>query len=191
MGTHNALLALGSARFPRGYLEVLAIDAEAAAPTRRRWFDLDTPQVQAAIAARPRLVHWVARCDAVERGVAVLREAGYDVGTPTAAERMTPRGLLRWRVTLRDDGGRPAEGAVPLLIEWGDVHPCDTLASSGVSLERVELEGTTTSFAAMLGAEAGAATETVAPRFIATLATRRGRLRLIVPAADDDGTTSL
>ncbi|HEY3555130.1 MAG TPA: VOC family protein, partial [Casimicrobiaceae bacterium] len=36
MGTHNALVGLG----PGAYLEVIAIDPQASAPARARWFDL-------------------------------------------------------------------------------------------------------------------------------------------------------
>ena len=184
MGTHNALLSVGSARFPRSYLEILAIDAEAAAPARRRWFDLDTPQLQAALAAGPRLVHWVARCDGIDRGAAVLRDAGYDVGTPTAAERMTPRGLLRWRITLRDDGGRPARGAVPLLIEWGDVHPCDALADCGVALESVALAGVAEVLVDALGAAGASSVRESEPAIAVRLATPRGTVEIRSPPRD-------
>ena len=37
MGTHNHLVGLG----PDVYLEVIAIDQDAAAPRHRRWFGLD------------------------------------------------------------------------------------------------------------------------------------------------------
>ena len=40
-GTHNRLLSLGT-----GYLEVIAVNPDAPAPTRPRWFGLDTPEVQ-------------------------------------------------------------------------------------------------------------------------------------------------
>lgn len=151
MGTHNRLLSLSSARFPKSYLEIVAIDPDALAPARTRWFDLDTPQLRQAIASSPRLVHWVARTTAIDAAAKAFRDAGYDVGSPTVAERMTPRGMLRWRITVRDDGGRPAGGAVPLLIQWGDEHPCDALRASGVALERVEAGGVPAAFASWIG----------------------------------------
>ncbi|MDQ2928678.1 MAG: VOC family protein, partial [Pseudomonadota bacterium] len=98
MGTHNRLLALRSARYPRSYLEIVAIDPDAPAPGRARWFDLDAPWIQVAIAETPRLVHWVARTSAIDAATAAFRDAGHDAGISTPAERMTPRGLLRWRI---------------------------------------------------------------------------------------------
>ena len=46
MGTHNRLLSLACEAFPRCYLEIIAIDPDAPAPARRRWFDLDDAAVQ-------------------------------------------------------------------------------------------------------------------------------------------------
>src|SRR5215213_5147612 len=64
MGTHNLLLSLASERYPKAYLELIAIDPDAPTPTptptQPRWFDLDDASLQAAIGT-PRLVHWVAR----------------------------------------------------------------------------------------------------------------------------------
>lgn len=178
MGTHNRLLAVGSARFARMYLEIIAIDPGAAAATRTRWFDLDVPELQRAIAVSPRLVHWVARTSDMAAGIAALRAAGHDPGAAVDAERMTPRGLLRWRIALRDDGRRLAAGAVPLVIEWGDVHPCDALPESGVSVERIVVAGLGQPLAHVLGvseAPAGSAPLT------ASLATPRGHVTLIAP----------
>ncbi|MEP7303376.1 MAG: VOC family protein [Caldimonas sp.] len=174
MATHNRVLALGSSRFPRTYLEIIAIDPQAP-PVRARWFDLDLPAVRAAIAVAPRLVHWVARCDDLEAAVAALRAAGHEPGPAFAAERMTAHGLLRWRIAVRDDGHRLAGGALPLLIEWAGAHPCDTLADSGVSLERLEIAGDAADLAAWLGASRG---PLGAPPLAVSLATPRGRVAL-------------
>ena len=46
MGTHNRLLALSSAAYPRSYLEIIAIDPDAPAPSRPRWFGLDDAALQ-------------------------------------------------------------------------------------------------------------------------------------------------
>jgi len=179
MGTHNVLLGLGSPRFPRTYLEIVAIDAAAASPSRPRWFDLDQPQLQRAIESGPRLVHWVARAGDLEATSAVWRAGGEDPGVVTPAERMSPRGLLRWRITLRADGGRPCGGAVPLLIEWGGEHPGDALPASGVTIEDIRLGGVTTEFAAGVGASAATAGP---PSLTLVLATPIGRVVLASPA---------
>lgn len=155
MGTHNLLLATGSARFPRSYLELIAIDPEAPTPARPRWFDLDRPQVQALIASGPRLVHWVARTVDIEAASAALRSAGFDPGPVVEAERMTAGGVLRWRIALTEGGLRHASGAVPLLIAWGDVHPTDSLPESGVDLRSLRVSGIEPSLAALLGVDAG------------------------------------
>ena len=180
MGTHNRLLAVGSARFPRMYLELIAIDQEAGPPTARaRWFDLDAPGLQQAIAASPRLVHWAARTSDMAAAITALRGAGHDPGAAVAAERMTPGGILRWRISLRDDGRRMAEGAVPIVIEWGDVHPCDALPESGVAVERIAIGNMAAMLAAWLGVDAAPAG---APPLAVSLKTPRGRVELRSPA---------
>jgi hypothetical protein len=177
MGTHNRLLALSSARFPRAYLEIIAIDPEAPSPSQPRWFELDLPALRSAIATGPRLVHWVARSDDIEAGRAALRAAGHDPGPVTAAERMTPRGLLRWRITLPADGRRPAGGAIPLLIAWGQVHPVDALPPSGVSIESVQLGGVAAVVAALAG---GTRSRAGMPAFGVVLAGPHGQIALSV-----------
>jgi hypothetical protein len=171
MGTHNVVLALGARR----YLEIIAIDPEAEA-LRPRWFDLDLPAVRRAIAASPRLVHWVARTPDIAAGIAVLRAAGHDVGAAFAAERPWPGGVLRWQISLTSDGHRPALGALPLLIEWGAAHPCDVLPGSGVTLERIAIGGVGAALAEALGvSDAGPD----APPLSAWLETPRGRVALV------------
>lgn len=181
MGTHNRLLSIGSARYPRSFLEIIAIDASAVAPQRVRWFDLDAPAMQQVLCDGPQLVHWVARTGDIAAGTALLRSAGHDPGTPTVVDRMTSRGLLRWQLTLREDGRRLAAGAVPLLIEWGAEHPCDSLGEHGLALERVELGGVSPGIAAMLGV--GAAKAGAGPALKAVLTTPRGRVELDAPAS--------
>ena len=173
MGTHNSLLAIGSPAFPRCYLEIIAIDPQAAAPARKRWFDLDDAALRATLAAGPRLIHWVARCDDAATECAALAAAGVDRGELLDAERDTPGGVLRWRITVRGDGARLAGGALPTLIEWGGVHPADSLAASALRIESLSV---------------GALPEVVASRlpssvatgeaFAVTLATPLGRVRL-------------
>jgi len=175
MGTHNRLLGLGAGRHARMYLEIIAIDPDAPPLARARWFDLDSPALQAAIATTPRLVHWVARCSDVDAAIAALRSAGHDPGDAIAAERRTAHGLLRWRISLRADGRRPAAGAAPLLIEWGSVHPCDHLPASGVSVAGIALGAGAEGLAGMLGVAAAAAG---APPLVVAVDTPRGRVEL-------------
>ena len=125
MGTHNALLRLGE----RFYLEVIAVDPDDAKPARPRWFDLDHPTLIAALAEGPRLVHWVARSEAIERAAPAC---------PIALGPVHPmaRGDYRWRITIPDDGTLPAGGLVPTLIQWDvPMHPTDSLPASGVALK--------------------------------------------------------
>ena len=124
MGTHNALLRLGSRRF----LEVLAIDPEGIAPMRPRWFDMDEPRMRATLAEGPALIHWVARTRDIENDVTRCRA---ELGTILPMQR----GDLRWRITVPPDGHLPERGLVPTLIEWSDErHPADTLPDAGVEL---------------------------------------------------------
>lgn len=141
MGTHNRVFAVASARFPRAYLEIIAIDPQAPPPGRPRWFDLDDAALQRVLAQGPALIHWVARCDDLEAELAALRAQGIDAGEALAAERETPAGLLRWRIGVRTDGRRLAAGALPTLIEWGARHPADTLPDVGVVLDAMTLAG--------------------------------------------------
>jgi hypothetical protein len=116
MGTHNALLRLG----PATYLEVIAVDPEAAAPAFPRWFQLDRP-------APPRLATWVARTGAIQAAAACSPAFG----------RTWPmeRGALRWEITLPEDGGLPFDGIAPTLIQWRtEPHPAGLLPDSGCAL---------------------------------------------------------
>lgn len=133
MGTHNRLLRLGG-RFDRCYLEIIAIDPQAAPPARRRWFDLDAPALQATVRQEPRLVHFVARCGDAAGALAAWRAQGLEAGTLVGAQRQTPAGLLQWQISLRGDGRRLLAGALPTLIEWAGCHPTDQLPASGVML---------------------------------------------------------
>ena len=173
MGTHNRLLAIGSEAFARCYLEIIAIDPQASPPARRRWFDLDDAGLRATLSSGPRLIHWVARCDDAAAECAALAAAGIDRGELLQAERDTPRGLLRWHITVRPDGQRLVGGALPTLIQWGDVHPADSLPASGVTLESLAVGPLPDAAARRL--PAGVSTREA---FAATLLTPAGRVRL-------------
>ena len=178
MGTHNLLLSLASERYPKAYLELIAIDPEAPAPGQPRWFDLDDASLQTAIAS-PRLVHWVARSEDIEATVAALRAVGADPGRIVAAERMTPRGMLRWRITLPADGRRPSAGAMPLWIQWAAEHPSEALPASGVAIESIEVGGITRELAAQIGSLVGGSDSSSS--LSATLIGPGGRVTLASP----------
>ena len=141
MGTHNRLLAIGSAAFPQAYLEIIAIDPEAPPPARARWFGLDDAALQARLRTRPRLLHVVARTDRLDLSLAALAASGIDAGAAVAAERASPQGLYRWRIAGRADGRLLFGGALPTLIEWQGMHPADHLPASPVALRSLALGG--------------------------------------------------
>jgi hypothetical protein len=141
MGTHNRLFAIGSPAYPGAYLEIIAIDPDAAAPGRPRWFDLDEQRLQGILARGPRLVHFVARCAGLDTAAAALRAGGHDPGELVRAERDSPQGTLRWRLTIRADGGRLCHGALPALIEWDSAHPADDMPPCGVMLTSLAVAG--------------------------------------------------
>jgi hypothetical protein len=129
MGTHNRLMGLGRSV----YLEVIAIDPDAPAPDRPRWFGLDDPAVQARLAERPRLLAWIARTNDITATLA----AG-----PDGLGEIVPmsRGDLEWQISIRNDGVPPFGGALPHLIQWPpDVHPAASLPDSGCRLDRLTL----------------------------------------------------
>lgn len=125
LNTHNALLRLGEAT----YLEIIAIDPEAGSPEAPRWFDLDGETTRAALAERPRLLTWVARCDDLQ---AVTETAPWDTGPI----RRMRRGSMTWRIAFPEDGHLDEGGLLPPLIEWdaGSVHPASRMPEAGCSL---------------------------------------------------------
>ena len=130
MGTRNHLLRLGDATF----LEVIAVDPEAPAPSRPRWFGLsDTAQVQADWNAGRRLRGLVARTDDLN---GLLSSQGDLLGEATT---MT-RGDLSWRFAVRPDGAWPADGAAPCVLDWGPRGtPAPSMPDLGARLEDVAL----------------------------------------------------
>ena len=127
MGTHNALLRLNH----RAYLEVIAIDPEGTKPPHPRWFDLDDVALQGELAERPRLIAWAARTPDIDRASAAC---GMALGTIRSFER----GDYRWRLTVPNDGRRPARGVVPALIQWDvSAHPTDRLPPSNVAIAEI------------------------------------------------------
>jgi hypothetical protein len=141
MGTHNALLKLG----PRAYLEVIAIDPDAAAPARPRWFSLDEPAMQSRLAAGPALITWVLRCDSLAAACARAPDLGEILSMN--------RGDFHWKIAVAETGTLPWSGVLPAAIQWesgadgAPMHPCDRLPDSGCELLELRLAHP----AAMLG----------------------------------------
>ncbi len=185
MGTHNRLLRIATVDFPRAYLEIIAVDsgADPAARTQAvRWFDMDASAMRARIADQgPQLVHFVTHVPDVRAASAALQSQGIDRGEVVEASRMTPRGLLRWQITIRPDGQRLFDGMLPTLIEWGDTHPAATLPDSGVRLQSLSVAHPQ---AGVLRRAFGAIDlqgvelREGPPNLCATLLTPRGRVRL-------------
>jgi hypothetical protein len=134
MGTHNRLLRIASADFPTAYLEIIAVNPDAPEPGRKRWFDLDDPELREAVRHQPRLVHYVANCEPVLGGLRGLDVLGIDRGALLSIQRETPHGVLQWKISVRPDGQRLFYGTLPTLIEWGQSHPTDSLPDRGLSL---------------------------------------------------------
>lgn len=140
-GTHNRLLRLDGA--DRAYLEVIAINP-AARPTRvqplKRWFDFDDPALRERLRRLgPQVIHWVARVDDIEAARRAWLALDIDPGPVLTASRDTPRGLLQWRITVRDDGQRLFDGVLPTLIQWSGPHPAHTLPASGLRVQGLAL----------------------------------------------------
>ncbi len=173
MGTHNSVLKLGE----RCYLELIAIDPDAAAPERPRWFDLDRPAMRALLGQRPRLIHWAARTDDIE---AARRASAIDPGPVHAMSR----GSFRWRITIPDDGTRPGAGVLPTLIQWEDArHPADDMTDAGLRVAALAAAhpepGSMRAVLVTLGlGETLKVTFDAAPRVAAMLTTRRGSVTL-------------
>ncbi len=133
MGTHNALLKLGS----RSYLEVIAIDPDGAAPARPRWFALDEPEMQAQLAEGPRLITWAVRTESLANACARVPDLG----------EILPmnRGDFHWKIAVPESGSLAWGGVLPTAVQWtpaddGAVHhPCDVLEDSGCELVRLQL----------------------------------------------------
>lgn len=124
MGTHNLLLRLGDAMF----LEVISANPRAAAPTRPRWFALDTLHPDSA----PMLTHWVAR-------TGDIHAAGYACSEALGNIEPMSRGELNWLITIPADGVLPLHGLAPALIQWTTAqHPALKLQDHGLSLARLE-----------------------------------------------------
>ncbi|MBP6850870.1 MAG: VOC family protein [Rhodoferax sp.] len=188
-GTHNRLFKVATPTYPWAYLEIIAIDGQAAQPATARWFDMDNPQLQAAISNEPRLVHVVGNTSDMQAARAALLVQGLDRGPGIAASRATDQGMLHWQITVREDGQRMFDGCLPSLIQWGaagdaramQMHPRNSLPRSRVSLRSVAMthpqaDQLQAAFAAI--GLAGVSLSTGPANIAATLRTPKGEIVL-------------
>lgn len=125
MATHNRLMRL---RGSHGYLEIIAADPSAAAPSRPRWYGLDRTGTRDHLSQGPRALCWVAAVTDIHEAVSTC---GYDAGDIITVTR----GDLHWRLTVPGDGGLAADGILPALIQWPDgIDPVAALPAEDVGL---------------------------------------------------------
>lgn len=182
MGTHNRLLRIATVDYPRAYLEIIAVQPGRTPQRAKRWFDLDEEAVRDTVRREgPRLLHFVAAVPDVRAAVGAWQRLGIDRGEVVQASRDTPRGLLQWQITVREDGQRLFAGALPTLIEWGQVHPAPALPESGVTLQGMGAShaeaGPLRAACEAIGLQGFSVKEGPA-RLCAVLDTPRGRVRL-------------
>ncbi len=139
MGSHNRLFKIASAQYPSTYFEIIAIDKGAACARKnaeKRWFDLDSEALQQQLKrCGPQLVHFVASTLRAAPALQALAALGIGRGELLEASRMTPHGMLSWKITVRADGQRLMNGTLPTLIEWAGVHPTGNMPASGITLQ--------------------------------------------------------
>lgn len=147
-GTHNRLFKIATPSHPLAYFEIIAINPDAKKPANalaKRWFDMDDAALQAAVATAPRLVHFVANTDDIQAARIALKAQSIDRGPAVHASRHSRRGVLQWQITVREDGQRLFNGALPSLIQWGKpdaaeplrLHPRNSLPRSGATLQSI------------------------------------------------------
>lgn len=131
MGTYNHLLQLGDAV----YLEIVAIDPEADAPGRRRWFGLDDQnKIRADWEEGRRLRGWVARTDTIDAIIAAHGDIfGEKVPLPTVNSSFD--------FAIPRDGSLPLDGAAPCIIDRrGKPRAMTTIIDLGARLRSFTLE---------------------------------------------------
>jgi hypothetical protein len=131
MGTINHLLQLGDAV----YLEIVALDPEADAPERRRWFGLDRQdKVRSDWEEARRLRGWVARTDTIDAIIAAHGDVfGEKVPLPTVNSSFD--------FAIPKDGSLPFDGAAPSIIDRrGKPRAMATIADLGARLRSFTLE---------------------------------------------------
>lgn len=174
MGTHNRLLKIATEAYPQAYFEIIAIDPDAPAPGRPRWFGLDALDLSEG----PRLIHWVGRSAMLDMHRSGLISAGYPPGDPIDASRETPSGLLSWQILVRADGALECGGALPTLIQWHGTHPTEAMPDSGVTLQSLAISGPSDRAREVLGLRGVSVAPPPAPALRAVLRTPKGDVTL-------------
>jgi hypothetical protein len=131
MGTHNHLLQLGDTV----YLEIVALDPDAARPPRTRWFGLDDQKaVKADWDAGRRLRGWVARTDKID----VVLTGREDIfGKKVSLPWTNPS----FDFAIPADGALPLDGAAPSIIDRrGKPRSMATIADLDARLRSFSLE---------------------------------------------------
>lgn len=132
MATHNHLSALSDDQF----LEIIAVDAEAAMPEQQRWFLLDDENHRQRLARSPVLTTWVAATSNLDAALEAVTMAGIEPGNPVSLTR----GDLHWRLALMDDRSLCCDGVFPILIEWpAGMNPVGRMEDQGIRLETLKL----------------------------------------------------
>ena len=131
MGTYNHLLQLGDTV----YLEIVALDPEADAPDRRRWFGLDDQdKVRSDWEDGRRLRGWVARTDEID---AIISTRGGIFGEKVPL----PTVNSSFDFAIPNDGSLPLDGAAPSIIDRrGKPRSMATIADIGARLGSFTLE---------------------------------------------------
>ena len=128
MGTHNLVTRIA----PGVFLEFIAIDPEALAPNRARWFALDRLMREGKLEGAPRLFGWDASLPGLARNNAIQ--------SPQHELLEVSRGDLRWHFFHRADGEPEAGGCLPAFIDWaGGKSPADRMQDVGLRLNRFQL----------------------------------------------------
>jgi Glyoxalase-like domain len=154
-GTHNRLFKIATPTHPLAYFEIIAIQPGAKGPANphaKRWFDMDDPMLRAAIVKEPRLAHFVVNTDDMQAARVALKKQNIEPGVALHASRHSRKGVLHWQITVREDGKRLFDGALPALIQWGKhddadpmrLHPRNSLPRSGVTLQSIAVTHPTT-----------------------------------------------
>ena len=131
MGTHNALMQLADDLF----FEIIAINPDSLTNNdlsinQPRWFSLDNPLLQQQIKRQPQLLTWVVNSDDIGQCISqgIYRQT---------SSRLISRGNLSWHFAMPDDGGLIADGLIPYVLQWHNLHPAATMANRGCSLKQI------------------------------------------------------